>query len=101
MLLLWLQVASANAAACSLDKQLEHLVDPASHVIPNHTAGQSQNVVTTSADCGEPQLLLVECIVPIPMHAPSVTVVPARVPAFHPARVASPTPRLDPPPPRA
>ena len=100
LLVLWLQVATANLAACALDHAL-HPAEPSAHAIPDHHADAWSAAMTTAADCGEPQLLVLDCVAPPPAQPPEVKIAATSPMPFAGRQITSPVLRIDPPPPRA
>ncbi|MBI4503349.1 MAG: hypothetical protein HY700_19600 [Gemmatimonadetes bacterium] len=100
LLIVWFQVATANMAACALDHALHDEQSDEQAVVADHHSNIWSSAVKTPGDCGEPQLLLVDCVAARPAELPAVTVIgvpPVRLAA---PGVVSPPTRIEPPPPR-
>ncbi|MBI4419557.1 MAG: hypothetical protein HY560_01920, partial [Gemmatimonadetes bacterium] len=97
LLLLWLDVATANVAACAFDSAIgaEPAQPTAVHPLAAHATGHTTPAVAARGACGLPQLLVVDCIPPELLAPPVLAdeIVPAKRAAPHP--VASPHPRLE------
>jgi hypothetical protein len=98
LLVLWSQVATADAVACSISCMLDrahHQAGMDDQAMRQHMAGSK-----VSAHCETPQLLVVAFVAPDLPTAPSITVMvslvaPTGVPPVHSA-----TPSFDTPPPQ-
>jgi hypothetical protein len=100
VLLLWLNVATANVVACTLDVSFDARTAHATLSHPPAHAEQHNTTLSDRGACGAPQLLTVDYLVPPSLTAPAISVVTTRPFALAPGRLISLKPRLDPPPPR-
>jgi hypothetical protein len=107
LLLVWAQVATANALPCAICCLLDENKARQEHhgmAMPEHSQigqGVAGANVVVSQSCGKPQLLAVTFLSPALPLAPVVINTRAQNSPETTASVPSPTPRFDTPPPRA
>ena len=105
LLLVWAQVATANALPCGIQCMLEQNVAHhvhhglgEDHAIGHHAAGAK---VSAPEYCGTPQLMVVAAVWPDFPTLPSVEVAVTHITLTAALPVFSSTPEFDTPPPRA
>ncbi|MBI4421139.1 MAG: hypothetical protein HY560_09965 [Gemmatimonadetes bacterium] len=105
LLLVWVQVATANALPCGIECFLaeqvahhDHAGLGEDHAIGHHIAGAK---ISAPEYCGTPQLLVVAADWPDFPTLPAVAVAVTQVALAAPLPVISSTPEFDTPPPRA